>query len=318
VATGQELCRLPVDKDLSGITDFALALSPTNKLLALSGEWGGNYRSIHLWDLGTGKKLRQFGRCRGGYGALAFSPDSRTLATAAQDKRIRLWEVATGSERLVLEGHTGPVLKLLFAENGKTLVSTSNDTTALVWDLTGLRAQAGLPQPKRNPSDVQDIWSALADTNAAKAYQAIWRLAATPSLTVTFLREHLHPVGRRDGKTLERLLADLDSPAYLVRQRATQELSDFGQPAEPALRKALAGQRSPEVQRRIEQIIKHLEQPETLPSAEQLQALRAVEVLEMTGTPEARRLLEALAKGAPETRLTQEAMASLDRLIKRP
>jgi cell division septum initiation protein DivIVA len=77
----------------------------------------------------------------------------------------------------------------------------------------------------------------------------------------------------------------------------------------------LAGQPSPELQQRIQQL---LEQLETVPSAERLQALRAVEVLEIAGTPEARQLLEVLAKGAPEARLTQEAKASLERLTKRP
>jgi hypothetical protein len=218
---------------------------------------------------------------------------------------------------MVLEGHTGAVIKLLFAENGKTLVSTSNDTTALVWDLTGLRANAQLSQQKQKPSDIQDLWSALADNDAANAYQAIWRLAATPSRTVTFLREHLHPVGRTDGKTVERLIADLDSPVYRVRQKATQQLSNFGPLAAPALRKALTSQRSPEVQRRLQQVINLLDQPEALLSAEQLQALRAAEVLEMLGTPEARQLLETLANGAPEAALTQEAKASAERLAKR-
>jgi hypothetical protein len=70
------------------------------------------------------------------------------------------------------------------------------------------------------------------------------------------------------------------------------------------------------VQRRIEQIIRRLGQPEVPLSAEELQTLRAVEVLESAGTPEARRQSEALAKGAPESRLTQEAKASLERLTK--
>jgi HEAT repeat protein len=48
-------------------------------------------------------------------------------------------------------------------------------------------------------------------------------------------------------------------------------------------------------------------------SAETLQRLRAVEVLERLGNREARDLLKSLASGA-ESRLTSESKAALDRL----
>jgi RNA polymerase sigma factor (sigma-70 family) len=331
-ATGQELGRAALDEETAKNPGSCfLALSADSRLLAICGTNPitqpinlAPYVHIHLWDIATGKKLRQFGRCNTGYQGIAFSPDGRTLATAtggrmitaaARENRIRLWEVATGSERLALEGHAGRVTKLLFAENGRALVSAGTDTTALVWDLTGLRAQGEHSEQKRIPSDLEDLWTALADSNGTKAYQAIWQLAATPGRTVKFLREHLHPAEPADEKTLGRLVADLDGPAYPVRERATRELSKLERLAESALRKALAGQPSPELRQRIQQL---LEQLETVPSAERLQALRAVEVLEIAGTPEARQLLEVLAKGAPEARLTQEAKASLERLTKQP
>jgi hypothetical protein len=319
-ATGKELCRVPVDR----FFQQCFALSADSKLLAVADGWRPIssdvlHRHIHLWEIATGKKLRQFGKSDGGsshngYHAIAFSPDGKTLATAGDGNRTRVWEVATGSERLPLEGHAGHVIKFLFAENGRTLITTSDDTTALVWDLTGLRAQGGFAEEKRVPSDLRDLWTALADSNGAKAYQAIWRLAATPGPTVMFLGEHLHAVEAVDGDTLAQRIADLDSPVYLARQKATQELSKSDRLAEPALRKALAGKPSPELRQRIQQLV---EQLEGVPAREQLQALRAVEALETADTPEARRLLDELAKGAPEARLTQEAKASLERLSKR-
>jgi hypothetical protein len=44
--------------------------------------------------------------------------------------------------------------------------------------------------------------------------------------------------------------------------------------------------------------------------------VRAVEALEHAGTAEAKALLEALAAGMPEARLTQEARATLRRLAR--
>ena len=89
----------------------------------------------------------------------------------------------------------------------------------------------------------------------------------------------------------------------------------MGRPAEPALRKALDGQPSPEVRRRVRQLLNKLA---AVPSGERLRALRALEALEQIGTPPAREALEALARGAPEARLTQEAKASLERVARRP
>ena len=50
------------------------------------------------------------------------------------------------------------------------------------------------------------------------------------------------------------------------------------------------------------------------PAPNLVRALRAAEVLEHIGTPEARQVLEALAKGAPGHRLTEAAAAALRRL----
>jgi hypothetical protein len=49
-------------------------------------------------------------------------------------------------------------------------------------------------------------------------------------------------------------------------------------------------------------------------AAEQLQALRALQVLEWMGTPEAKQFLEKLARGSEGARLTREAQAALARL----
>jgi hypothetical protein len=45
-----------------------------------------------------------------------------------------------------------------------------------------------------------------------------------------------------------------------------------------------------------------------------LRTLRALEVLEQVGTPEATKLLRTLAKGAPEAGLTRQAKQALARL----
>jgi hypothetical protein len=90
----------------------------------------------------------------------------------------------------------------------------------------------------------------------------------------------------------------------------------MGPVAAPDLRKALDGKPSAEMRQRIKHLLDKLRGATDSPEA--LRAMRAVEALEQVGTPEARRMLGGLAKGAPGARLTTEAKAALARWTGRP
>jgi serine/threonine protein kinase/WD40 repeat protein len=69
--------------------------------------------------------------------ALAFSPDGKTLASAAgfDESDIRLWDVATAKEIGRLQGHGSWVSSLVFWPDGKKLASSSADQTIRIWDV---------------------------------------------------------------------------------------------------------------------------------------------------------------------------------------
>ena len=112
---------------------------------------------------------------------------------------------------------------------------------------------------------------------------------------------------------MDRLIKDLDGATFDAREKAMKDLERLERAAENALRKALAEpQTSLELRRRMERLIERLDAPVTEP--ERLRELHGVEVLEMVGTPEAKEVLERLAKGTPGLALTREAKAALARL----
>jgi hypothetical protein len=146
------------------------------------------------------------------------------------------------------------------------------------------------------------------------AYRARWRLAAAGREAADFLRRRLLPVSVIESRRLTSLIGKLDSEDFAVRTRAMKDLEELREAAEPALRAALRDRPSPELRRRLEKLLDHLSPFATA----RLRELRAVAVLESVGTAEARALLKAIAEGAPEARLTQEAKATLARLERRP
>ena len=91
-------------------------------------------------------------------------------------------------------------------------------------------------------------------------------------------------------------------------------LDKIGEPAAPALRKALEETPSAELRIRATNLLEKF--TGKVPSSDLLRRERALEVLEHIGGAEARAVLGAVAKGAPEASVTREAKDALKRLGK--
>jgi WD40 repeat protein len=314
--TGDELLRWVVGK--RGTSCF-VAFSSDGA--AVCGGLDGSEAELACWDADSGKELwrvslspKEIVKC------YALSPDGRTLAVGTHlvnhgnvrmpfSPALALWEVRTGKVRRRLSGHDGPVDALVFAPDG-ALLSASYDTTALLWE--GLRPGLGAKGADRlSAAEVKQRWAALAGTDAERAYDALRDLVRSPQATVPLLEKALRPVRLAGPRQAAALIGDLASEKYPVREAATRALEDLAEGAEPALRQALLGKLTLETRLRLEQVLEKLD---PLKSPQRLRELRAVEVLEALGSPRARRLLDGLAQGLPQARLTQEARGSLRRL----
>jgi RNA polymerase sigma factor (sigma-70 family) len=287
-----------------------LVFSPDGRMLASSNDQG----PTRLWDVETGRELRPLSATAEAYG-LAFSRDGKWLAGAGadRDEKIHVWEVNTGQEVRRFTGHLTGAMSVAFAPDGRTLASGGADSMVLLWDLTGRQQKGRLQAVKWTPPELEQCWKDLTSAEGPRVLQAIWDLAAASEQAVPLLRQRIKPVESADAKRVERLIHDLDSEDFQTRTKATQELENIVDEAESALRKKLVEKPSLEMRQRIQQVLSKLE---PAASAERLRALRAIQVLEYIGTPEAREHLRTLAKGVPDARLTREAKAALERLIK--
>jgi RNA polymerase sigma factor (sigma-70 family) len=335
--TGKELAHIEAPQKRSIL---GAAFTPDSRSLAL--DLGDDILSV--CELATGKERRKYGKSTkpdvalpapgggiavagavavpaGGFGGgpmlhwtrpapgAAVSHDGRMLAQSRTNGAVSLYDTRTGKEIEQYKGHQGSIDALAFAPDGKTLTTVSRDTTGLIWDLT--RLKAGVNKADSGEVNVEALWNDLAGDDAARAYDAICALG-TSAKTISYFKDRLRPAAPPDADKINRLIADLDSEQFAVRKKAGEELLKTEPTAAPLIQNALEGDLSPEARKRLQDVLARLTAPTA--SGETLRSLRAIEVLEMIGTPEARTVLERVAQGTPGAAATIAAKESLKRI----
>ncbi len=108
--------------------------SPDGSLLAA----GSADKTAKLWDVGSGRLLREFANHTDDVFSARFSPDGRRLVTASRDHDIMIWDVRTGALLNVLRAHFGQVTDAAFSPNGRWVVSAGPGKAGLFDSSTGL------------------------------------------------------------------------------------------------------------------------------------------------------------------------------------
>lgn len=217
-------------------------------------------------------------------------------SNAVADSALRLWDTLTGQE----------IINLPAA--GLTSVAFSPDRHTLAWGddkgrivLRNLRPAGPAPDKAMN---LDQLWTELAGDDAKAAWQAQWRLAGRPDKALPFLRQRLQ-ASAEVKIDVARLLEELNSPNFKVREAASQRLVQLGTGVESVLEEALAKNPPAEMQRRLDAILKNVRsRPLT---AEELRESRIVQALAWMECADAKTFLAQFAEGPAHSRLTREA-----------
>ncbi|MDB6022492.1 MAG: repeat-containing protein, partial [Pedosphaera sp.] len=100
------------------------------------GDWlatAGRKGELAVWEVATGKLLQHY-NLPGAINCARFSPDDRTILTAAFNGEAQLWDVKTGRAALSPFKHNSVVNSAQFSPDGNLAVTASSDHTAKVWD----------------------------------------------------------------------------------------------------------------------------------------------------------------------------------------
>jgi RNA polymerase sigma factor (sigma-70 family) len=328
-ASGSLVCEIGATAQRLGV---ALGFSPNGHVLAVVANGG----AVTGYEVATGEKryelrpaaeggaalypneisggamaLATLGRGNATAGGIGFTADGRFILVAAGGPVVRAWDTLTGQEAGQLKGHAGGVSVMRVGPDGRSLVTGSVDTTALVWDLANLpRVEVSREVPLA-ADELETLWGDLAKSDAAAGFAAARKLLTDRKQAAALLGGRLRAVAAVEDALVAQLVADLGG-AFDARRKATAELERLGGLAAPHLRKALEGSPPLELRQRVERLIEKATVQR--PQGDQLRELRSVELLELAATPEAKSVLDTLAKGAAGARLTREAKAAADRL----
>lgn len=288
----------------SGVIATSLAWSADGTRLAFSGDPSAKdlipeSESVFVFDFTANRYVLESSKRTDGVGTLSFSSDGRTLLCSTGEG-IELVEVATGIIRRRFAA--GGVTAIAAHPDGRHIATESGTDGVLLWDT--------LSSPPAWPGDPGTLWDALG-REASPAHAALRTLVANPDKALPLLKGKIADLKPISPERVAALVGQLGDKAFATREAASKELLTHLDDARPALKTVVADAgTTAEAKARASNLLARVA-PNT---PDRLRTLRAVEAVELIGTPDAVTLLRAWSAGTG-FRAT-EAAAALARRAK--
>lgn len=253
-------------------------------------------RAVPGLEDGTAAPVTQAVREAGGPLTRAANEDGRVTTQAVGEEGA-----ATGA----LNENGGATTKAVGEEGGAPVTEAKGEAGA------GVGGQIVIVKPlalELKDKQLETTYADLGSKEQPKAVQACAVIYGSKQ-AITFLKGNIKVnFAQADDQKIAQMINDLDADAFAAREKAEKDLANLGPAAVPALQAALQNAKSAEMRMRLQRLIDNSKELPVM-----VQATRALEVLIALKTPEAKAVIEELAKGNEKEWLTQEAKKALVR-----
>lgn len=164
---------------------YGLGFTPDGRYLAT----GDDTARIYLWDLKTGKKVREYPRDKGhkrGIQSISFSKDGKLMATVGKDDVINVWNFSGGNPVKSILGSGANFYGASFSPAGSIVTGTLKEGIRIYGKTFSLAATLSIPgQGGMAANDlVMNKLGTLAVTSGRDSKVTVWNVGTKTRLGV--------------------------------------------------------------------------------------------------------------------------------------